>query len=136
MSTVEFFGETFTLNTSVSADAMTEFAQASSDASTNKLTMAAMVTVRDLVWDCIVPSELERFKTVSKQNRASVDDWMEILDATVAHETGRPTGRPSDSSDGPPVTEPKSVVSYDDRGLERLAGRPDLQLAVLHTRSA
>lgn len=136
MGSIEWLGESFELNETVSADALADFAAAASDAGGGDVkSMETVTTVRTMVWDCIAAGDLDRFKAHSRASRAGIEDWMLVFQATMTQETERPTGLPSGSSDGQPATDPKSVASSDDRASVLLAGRPDLQLSVLHTRT-
>jgi hypothetical protein len=135
MTSVEFFGESFDLNAEVSEFALMEFAEAAADG-LDANAMAGMAAMMRLIKECVVTDDVARFLKSARKNRASSKDLLPILKAMFQQVTERPTGLPSDSSDGQSVIVPSSVVSAVDKGLERLAGRPDLQLAVLHTRSA
>ena len=135
MTSVEFFGESFDLNAEVSEFALMEFAEAAADG-LDADAMAGMAAMMRLIKECVVKADVARFLKSARKNRASSKDLLPILKAMFQQVTERPTGLPSDSSDGQSVIVPSSVVSAVDKGLERLAGRPDLQLAVLHTRSA
>ena len=135
MTSVEFFGEQFALNETVSEFALMEFAEAAADG-LDADTMAGMAAMMRLIKECIVTDDVPRFLKSARKNRASSADLLPILEATVQQVTERPTGLPSDSSDGQSAIVPSSVVKPADKGLEHFAGRPDLQLAVLHTRSA
>jgi hypothetical protein len=139
MTSIEFGGEQFTLNADVSADAMADFAEAAAGVkeSDKAATMESVITIRAVVWDCIIAADLDRFKATSRRTRAGIEEWTAVLNATVAQQAERPTSRSSDSSTGPIDIAASSVVNSADRVLEeRLPGRPDLQLAVLHTKSA
>jgi hypothetical protein len=135
MASVEFFGEQFGLNAEVSEFSLMEFAEAAADG-LDANAMAGMAAMMRLIKECIVTDDVSRFLKSARKNRAGSEDLIPILKATFEQVTERPTGLPSDSSDGQSATVPSSVVSAVDKGLERLAGRPDLQLAVLHSRSA
>jgi hypothetical protein len=135
MGSVEFFGEQFDLNTEVSEFALMEFAEAAADGLDADM-MAGMAAMLRLVKECVVSADVARFVKSARKNRASSTDLLPVIQATFKATTERPTSQPSDSSDGLSVIEPSSVANYDVRGLERLNGRPDLQLAVLHARSA
>jgi hypothetical protein len=135
MGSVEFFGEQFDLNESVSEWALMEFAEAAADGEDADM-MAGLAAMMRLIKECVVQTQVSRFLQVARKNRAASKDLIPVLEATFKATTERPTSQPSDSSDGLSVIEPSSVASYDVRGLERLNGRPDLQLAVLHARSA
>jgi len=135
MATVEFFGETFALNESVSEIALMEFAEASADGLDADM-MQGMAAMMRLIKECVAPTELKRFLVVARKNHASSEDLVAVLKATFGQVTDRPTGLPVDFSDGQQIIELKSDASSADRGLELLNGRPDLQLAVMRQRSA
>ena len=135
MTSVEFFGESFDLNAEVSEFALMEFAEAAADG-LDADAMAGMAAMMRLIKECVVKADVPRFLKSARANRAGSEDLLPILKATFEQVAERPTGLPSDSSDGQTVIVPSSVVSAVDKGLERLAGRPDLQLAVQHSRSA
>ena len=131
----QFFGERFDLSTEVSEWALMEFAEVAADGVDGNM-MAGLAAMMRLVKECVDPHDLSRFVATARRNRAKSEHLLPVLEATFNVTTQRPTMRPSDSSDGPSATVPSSVVNSVDRGLERLNGRPDLQLAVLHARSA
>ena len=127
-STVDFFGETFTLNPDVSEFALLEFADAASSGQDGD-TMEGLASLLRLTRECIATDEVQRFSAVARKNRAKASDLLVVIQAAFGEATERPTGRPADSSDGPTVIEPKSepkrVVS-----LSQFAGRPDIQLGL------
>ena len=135
MASVEFFGEQFDLNETVSEFALMEFAEAAADG-LDANAMAGMAAMMRLIKECVVKADVPRFLKSARKNRAGSEDLLPILKATFEQVTERPTGLPSDSSDGQTVIVPSSVVKPADKGLEHFAGRPDLQLAVQHSRSA
>ncbi len=135
MAAVDFYGESFALNESVSEIALMEFAEASADGLDADM-MQGMAAMMRLIKECVAPTDLKRFLVVARKNHASSEDLIAVLKATFEQTTERPTGLPAGSSDGQQTIEPKSDASSDDRGLEMLNGRPDLQLAVMRQRSA
>jgi len=135
MSSVEFFGESFGLQEGMSEFALMEFAEAA-EGGVAQNSMAAMAAMFRLIKACIVADDLPRFLASARKNRPSSDDLIAVLDAAANQVTERPTSRPADSSDGQTITAPSVASSSVDKGLDQLSGRPDLQLAVLHTRSA
>ena len=135
MVSVEFFGESFALNAEVSEFSLMEFAEAAADG-VDADAMAGMAAMMRLIKECVVKADLARFLKSARANRASSTDLVPVLQATFGQVTERPTSLPSGLSDGQPLIVPSSVVKPADKGLEHFAGRPDLQLAVLHTRSA
>jgi hypothetical protein len=128
LATVDFFGETFTLNPDVSEFALLEFAEAASSGQDGD-TMEGLASMLRLTKECIEPSEVQRFSAVARKNRAKAADLLVVIQAAFGDATERPTGRPADSSDGPvsiePKSEPKRVVS-----ISQFAGRPDIQLGL------
>jgi hypothetical protein len=54
-----------------------------------------------------------------------------IFEDMTQRDAGRPTSRPSDSSDGPQTMKASSTGDFSSRALARLAGRPDLQQALV-----
>ena len=135
MGSVEFFCESFDLNAEVSEFALMEFAEAAADG-LDADAMAGMAAMMRLIKECVVPADVARFLKSARKNRASSKDLIPVLEATFGQVTERPTSLPSGSSDGQPAIVPSSVASAADRALEHFAGRPDLQLAVQHSRSA
>ncbi len=135
MKTVDFFGETFALTDEIPEFALMEFAEAADSGGTVE-GMDGMAAMLRLVIAIVDPADEKRFRATARKNRAGGQDLLEVIKAAFEAATERPTGRPADSSDGPSVIEPRSVVSSDARVSERLAGRPDLQLAVSRARTA
>jgi hypothetical protein len=129
MTTVQFFGQEFTLRDDVSEWALMTFARAARNGQDGE-TMEGMAAMLDLLEDCVVPEDWKRFSSVAKANRARSKDISAVIQAAFAQETGRPTGRSSDSSDGPTTIEPKSQSSSDGNVSQLLRGRPDLIAAV------
>ena len=135
MISIEFFGEQFELNTEVSEFALMEFAEAAADG-LDADAMAGMAAMMRLIKECVVSSDVSRFLKSARKNRASSEDLLPIRKATFDPVTERPTGLSSDSSDGQHNTVPSFVANAGDRDWGPLNGRPDLQLAYLHSRSA
>ena len=135
MSSVEFFGESFGLQEGMSEFALMEFAEAA-EGGVAQNSMAAMAAMLRLIKACIAADDLQRFLASARKNRPSSDDLIAVLDAAANQVTERPTSLPADSTAGPTITAPSVASSSVDKGLDRLSGRPDLQLAVLHSRSA
>jgi hypothetical protein len=134
-TTVEFFGEQYGLVDEVNQFAMMEFAEAAADGLDADM-MQGLAAMLRLIKECIIPADLARFLKSARKNKAKSDDLLPILKATFEGAAERPTGQLSDSSDGLPVTAPKSVVNSDDKASAMFPGRPDLQLAVRHSLSA
>jgi len=133
MSTVEFFGEQFTLSGEISEFALLEFADAA-DSGGDGDSMAGMAAILRLLRECVAEDDWARFRKTARTKKAKSDDLLTVIKAAMEAQTEHPTGRPSDSSDGPAAIEPKSEPKPDDRVSQLFPGRPDLQLAVARAR--
>ena len=134
MSTVEFFGETFDLQDEPNTFALMEFAEAASTTDDNSL--EGLAAVFRLVEAAVTAEDWPRFKALARKNKAGVEDVLPVAVAVFQAQTGRPTVRSSDSSDGPSDTEQSSTSDSLIRVLDREAGRPDRQLAILKMHEA
>jgi hypothetical protein len=83
----------------------------------------------------VAPKDRGRFRKVSRTNRAKVEDWLTVFRDWTAEVTERPTGQPTDSSDGQQETEqpsePEPVAS-----VTPLAVRADLALLEARSRAS
>lgn len=97
--------------------------------------IAAMVDVKRFIRACIHPADFAEFWQLSRANRQELVDLVKIGSELVEAAVGRPTGRPSDSTGGPPSTLLRSSEGSETAAREFLArrypARPDLQLAAL-----
>lgn len=66
--------------------------------------MEGLAAMSDMIADCVVDEDQQRFLDLAQKHRAQADDLMPIVMALVQGESGRPTQSPSDSSDGPSTT--------------------------------
>jgi hypothetical protein len=71
----------------------------------------SMLMVKEAARTHIHPDDFDRFWALRKKNRQGVEQLMGTIWQIVGGVTGRPTGRPSDSSDGPPATKPNSAAT-------------------------
>lgn len=142
---VEFFGEKFRTNDPDECQwAMLEFAEAATDADSE--TLAGLASVMRFLKVAIVAEDWARFQKSARRNKAQVKrDLMPIIVAIFTGETGRPTSRSSDSSDGPQSMTENSAdgsSSPDEapylRVVKRLEaeGRPDQAYIVLKAQQA
>ena len=131
---VVFFGETIRLADSVSEWALMEFAEAAE--TVDDASLAGMAAVMRLLKVSVLPADWSKFRDLARANSASVEDCMPVVVEVFTAETGRPTVRPSDSSDGPPATSTNSTDASAGVAVRALAGRPDLQLMVLQAQEA
>lgn len=58
---------------------------------------------------CVHPDDRARFLKLSRANNAKLEDWMSLTQEFVAEAAARPTGQPTDSSDGHKTTPEISV---------------------------
>ena len=134
VSEVAFFGETIRLADSVSEWALMEFAEAAEQV--DDASLAGMAAVMRLLKESVLAEDWGKFRDLARTNKASIEDCMPVVVAVFTAETGRPTVRPSDSSDGPPATSTSSTDVSAGVAVRALAGRPDLQLMVLNAQEA
>lgn len=134
MPTVECMGESFEVHSEISAWAFADFAKATKGSDSDAVSTDAVLAMMDLLQDCIVADDWERFKAVTRAKRASFEQLMAVVKDMTEAQAERPTGRPSDSSDGPTTTNLNSELSLEDKALERSGLRPDQKLAVLRAR--
>jgi hypothetical protein len=147
VSEFQFFGDTFHLRPSNECQvAMLDFAElATGDVDENSI--KGLAVVKGFLRDVVADEDWAAFWKSARANHATVrDHLMPIVVQVFVGEAVRPTGRSSDSSDGPTVTlvnsEPASsspdiepIVERQPvklRAVERLEGegRPDKALIV------
>ena len=128
MSDVSFGGESFAAAESIGLMALMRFAHVARSG-TDANDMAGLAAMYELLEQCIEPSDWERFQQTAMRTRATGDDLMRVVKDVIQAASARPTGRSSDSSDGPTATEPNSESSEAPylRVVRRLEaeGRPD-----------
>lgn len=133
--TAEFRGDTFKLNADVSEWAVLEFA-AAADAGEDAGTFQGLASMYNFVIELVHPDDRDRFRSLCRRERVGSNDLFEFMFGKKLEAAGeRPTGRSSDSSDGPTVTDLNSAANSDDKGsrtggLRLLEGRPDLRVAL------
>lgn len=144
---VEFFGETFTVRDPDQYEvAMLDFADAATNVDSE--TLEGLASVKRFLRAAIAEDEWSRFWNLARKNRAKVkDDLMPLVVTIFQGNTGRPTGRSSDSSDGPEIMSESSaaVSSSVAQGAEEYLqvvarleaeGRPDQAYMVLKAQQA
>lgn len=96
--------------------------------------MRGLAAMHDLLENCLTPRDWQRFQDHATRVHATADEIMELVKSTYQALSGRPTKRPSSSSDGqPPTVESSGAGSSSPviRVIESIpANRPDLKLAV------
>ena len=132
---VEFFGESFTVADRIGLMPLMRFAKVA-QSGVGADDMAGLAAMYDLLQQCIDPQDWPRFEAAADKSRADGEELMTVVSAVMQKITERPTLQPSDSSDGLRITEPNSTDDSSSRVIQRLAGRPDLQLMVLTAQEA
>lgn len=137
---ISFAGEEFHVAERIGLMPLMRFAHLAS-AGVDSEDMEALAAMYDLLEQCVANGEWQRFQRAATRTRADGEALMKVVQDAIAVLSERPTGRPSDSSDGPTTTRPKSAigqVSSESRD-DYLAvvkewedkGRPDTALMVL-----
>lgn len=136
MTQFTYFDESFRYAEDYPAFEWAEFQEALADDLEASSARATGVALRFAV-ACVDPKDRERFRRVSRKNKAKIDDWMVVFRDWTTEETERPTGQPTDSTDGLEVTPESSgsqpvasVTSLPEPAAEPRQLRPDLALAI------
>jgi hypothetical protein len=143
VSEFDFFGEKFRLRPTADCQvAMLDFAELASG-DVDETSLQGLAAVKRFLRDVVVAEDFDTFWKSARANHAKVGDHlMPIIVQVFRGETARPTGRSSDSSDGPTSTpessapdsfrtdSPPEPVKL--RAVQRLEdeGRPDKALIV------
>lgn len=135
MSTVELCGESFRVAERISSLAVMRFAKLAKQG-VDADTMAGAAALYEVLEQCIDPADWSRFEEVADRERVGGDELLGVVRAAFAEVAGRPTSRPSDSSDGPRIIEPSSTAGSSSPdtaqviGMFNERGRGDLALLV------
>lgn len=131
---VEFFGERFAVPARMNARLRVRFMRlAAEGADTAEAESEAAILLDKMVQSSVRPEDQDRFDALCERECPSDEDLMRFIVNVIAAAAERPTGQPSDSSDGLTIIEPKSESAPDSldapslrvvRELEA-AGRPD-----------
>lgn len=134
MADLEIFGEKFRPSGEPPSEfALMEFAEALDEIEENAA--PGLAACMRLLRQAIHPDDWARFRTAARKHRAKVDELLPVALSAFQDAVDRPTGPPSDSSDGQEDTEVSSTGDSSLRVIHRLEhqGRPDLALQVLRT---
>ena len=129
---IEFYGETFEVPEKINHRRvlrLAKFALAGSDSDN----LAAMGALDDLLTQCVLPADAERFDALCDREGPTSADLMEFTGKVIAELSERPTAQPAPSSAGPTPTPESSVSRLEVLASERWNGRPDLQRAATQT---
>jgi len=133
MSHFDYLGEQFERADEFPAFAYAEFCEALADGAEENSQQATGVALR-LALACVAKKDQQRFRAVSRAKNAKVEDWLKVFYNWSAAEADRPTGQPTDSSDGleatPETSESLPVASVTSLPEPAPNSRPDLALAI------
>jgi hypothetical protein len=97
----------FTISPEVNIIALGRFARAARDGGDSD-DMEGLAALIDTVSSLVIDEDQNRFLDVASKHRVDGDLLMEIIKAVLESQSGHPTQRPSDSSDGSSTTTPSS----------------------------
>ena len=129
-TTFSYFDEIFSFAEEIDQFAVMEFAEAL-DNGVEAEGLRGLAVAWRLALGCVAEDDQERFRQVSRRNKAKADDYLVVFRDRLALDAERPTGAPSDSSSGPEPTVETSE-SQPVAGVTPLPvapARPDLALA-------
>ena len=137
MAEVTFCDEQFELPERASTMALMEYANvAVQDVDSGSL--IGLAALYSLLEESIGPDHWDRFKALAKKHKVDDDALFQVVRDVFASYAERPTGRPSDSSDGPQSTSARSGGDAFSRAKDSLEakGRPDLAVVVMNAQEA
>ena len=108
MTAIDYFGESLEYAEDFPAFAWAEFQEAIDDGDDAQSQRSVGVALR-LAVACVAEKDRGRFRKLSRQHNAKVEDWLKVAYGWMAAETERPTQQPTDSSDGHEVTRESSA---------------------------
>lgn len=126
--TFDYFGQTLHANPTLSDLDYVEFLSVAGGISIDDL--ASLGAVKDFARMCVSAEDFGTFWSTALAHRQRVEDLFDVLTSIMEASMERPTGRPSDSADGPGSTAARSGAGDSSQALRKLDGRPDLQLFV------
>jgi hypothetical protein len=85
---------------------------------------SAITAVKELMRRMVDEGDFTEFWRLALEHRQTNRDLSAVLHAVLGAQAGRPTSRPSDSSDGPGASGAESKVAFLRRAS---AGRPDIE---------
>ena len=136
--TVEFLGEHFATAEKLGLMPMLRFAKLAKDGIAMS-DMNGLAALYDVLEQSIAPDDWERLCEHASTQRAGGQELMQLVaDVVGVLSSGRPTSRPSDSSDGSPTMSEKSADDSSSQVIADLEalGRPDLALIVTQAQAA
>lgn len=125
---LRFFGQIFRTADRVGKMPVLKFSKVALDDDASDVDEAS--AMYDLLEACFHPEDWRRFEKAATVSGADEEELFDVIRVVLRAQSARPTRRPSDSSPGPSHIEQSSTSTPADRAIARLAGRPDLQVAV------
>lgn len=130
-----YFDESFSFSDEVDPFAVTEFAEAL-DNGIDAEGLRGLAVAWRLALSCVAEADQERFRRVSRKNRATAEAYLKVFRQRLETDVERPTGRAGDSSPGPAPIEETSAPTPVASVTPLPPVRPDLALAASRSRSA
>jgi len=109
-----FYGETFQIADEVGVIPLLKFGHAAASG-LDTSDMEGLDAMYSMLRDCLAEGQFSRFLEVGEKNKADADTLLRLVSEVYRVVSGRPTVRPSDSSDGRPPTSPSSSTPYSKR---------------------
>ena len=142
-ATFGWFGATIRVHPDLSdlafLDLIPTMEMGGADMTTDFALVAGLVdAVKAMATALVHPEDFDEFWGLAKKNRQTMEDIADLGAQLIEATTDRPTGLPSDSSDGQQATGTSSTGDSSSRALRLLEdrGRPDLAVAVLRAQEA
>lgn len=130
---VTWKGQTYRVADRIGDAALMDFAEVA-EQGVDSNEMKGLAAMKALLRSCLTTEDFARFWRQVHETRAQSDEIMELVHDTYAAVSGRPTKRPSDSSDGQQPTPVSSEAGSSSPVLRVLDSIPpergDLKLAV------
>jgi hypothetical protein len=128
---IERWGESFDLADRIGLMPLMRFAHLARSG-VDSDDMEGLDAMYTLLNQCFTDESWTRFQDVSTRERADGEELFACVTQALTAMTARPTGRPSDSSDGSPNMSVNSAGGSSSQVIARLEakGRPDLALIV------
>lgn len=134
MPSVSWYGEDFPLEDEVNDFIFDEYLESLDSENMAEIKAARMRLLKAVIGR----KQWSRFRALAVKHGADDRAMFEVLNQAFEAKQGRPTGRSSDSSDGPPATAVSSTDDSSSRVIARLEqkGRPDLALIAVKRRES
>jgi hypothetical protein len=133
VDTFDWFGREIRTNPHLSDLDLADFMEVAGaiDLEDQKQAVAALGVVKQFLRSSVDPEDFEAFWQTGKDNGQGIADLLQVSMAIVTGASGRPTERPSGSSDGPSITLASSPHDAASVAARAYPDRPDLQVATL-----